>query len=211
MKEFYDIRGFIKQSKRTNFTYNLILSDLTRWRILVQQIHFAYYSGSSVSSHFHDHLLNVVHIHESWSFWEKSETEEKWISNNKIAYWDNYLPTIILSSSDFLFLGLRLYFSVTMTGFDVFFLFCWWAKNPIQKKAQSKNHSCNGRVNQNDQYNYDQYFQWFHIGTTTDSYWLIFLTASKLARSGPTSDIIVVVVAVVVVGTFPFYIKICSY
>ena len=65
-----------------------------------------------------------------------------------------------------------------MTGFDVFFLFCWWAKNPIQKKAQSKNHSCNGRVNQNDQYNYDQYFQWFHIGTTTDSYWLIFLVSS---------------------------------
>ena len=32
----------------------------------------------------------------------------------------------------------------------------------------------------------------------------IFLTASKLARSGPTSDI-------VVVGTFPFYIKIYSY
>ena len=32
----------------------------------------------------------------------------------------------------------------------------------------------------------------------------VFLTARKLARSGPTSDIIVV-------GTFPFYIKICSY
>ena len=34
------------------------------------------------------------------------------------------------------------------------------------------------------------------------------MTARKLARSGPTSDIIVVVV---VIGTFPFYVKIYSY